>query len=687
MATIQETMQKMEEAAVKYEAVADAGEQVLISEGEKDIPLPDGTTTPNLNKRIANTAKAVSSVNGKTGNVVLTREDLGLKSDEMMARDLKEDRFVITEDGRTQREKNTDNISLYDFGYIGDGALHLLSEKFPSLIYAQVVYPTATSLTDSIDTVAVQKAIDYCKTKGKTTKISVPSGTSIHNKEIIWKSYAYFEGVNYHDTVFKKATGFNGRLIVSENFDSITGTDASLTGKPIINFGIDKIKLDGQYIVNDQYVNNFGKGNLFIYGTKYKLNVKSINTDGVGVWLEYSGNEDFINDVVRDADVNVIAYDTAEEGFIFKGAPDITLGKIFQKGAGKITTTDPRNSTLWSSKNYPNQGRIDGVVFDQGAEIDMLHSFGNSVGYGVRMIKGRINANLLISESNLGGFDFEAPVYGIISKLQMHNIKGGVTYTETPHESAGKFSNLDNKTNQGLIFSEVRSDHSGSGQTGQNHVTFKGFGSSIGTLRINGYGKGGHGVYFDEASFGNTVENLIVNNIVGVSGFDSLESASVVRNSNNSSRSNYILDGNVTTAPVGLRTIGINPRLEKINLMGTLIKKPFDGVAKTNQGQRWNIDFSDTSNVLKTTNFSGQVAFDPTILTQQELTIAHNLLHAPQMRDVQLTIGDSPTGMLAGSVQYFYVLSVNDTEIKIAVRMSVANGVNTSPFISVNCKI
>lgn len=52
------------------------------------------------------------------------------------------------------------SINVKMLGAIGDDKLHLLSEKFTTLEEAQKVYPSATSLNDSIDSVAIQKAID-----------------------------------------------------------------------------------------------------------------------------------------------------------------------------------------------------------------------------------------------------------------------------------------------------------------------------------------------------------------------------------------------------------------------------------------------------------------------------------------------------------------------------------------------
>lgn len=61
---------------------------------------------------------------------------------------------------RTQHDKNAELLSVRDFGAIGDGTLHPLSEIFSSLSLAQVVYPYATSLDQSIDSLSIQAALD-----------------------------------------------------------------------------------------------------------------------------------------------------------------------------------------------------------------------------------------------------------------------------------------------------------------------------------------------------------------------------------------------------------------------------------------------------------------------------------------------------------------------------------------------
>ena len=64
---------------------------------------------------------------------------------------------------RTTRNKARDVINVLDYGAIGDGTLHPLSERFATLAAAQVVYPFASALTQSIDWAAIQAAVNYAR--------------------------------------------------------------------------------------------------------------------------------------------------------------------------------------------------------------------------------------------------------------------------------------------------------------------------------------------------------------------------------------------------------------------------------------------------------------------------------------------------------------------------------------------
>ena len=63
---------------------------------------------------------------------------------------------------RTQRDKNSDSITVFDFGAISDGGYHPLSERYATLAEAQEQYPHALALTDSIDWCAAQAFLNAC---------------------------------------------------------------------------------------------------------------------------------------------------------------------------------------------------------------------------------------------------------------------------------------------------------------------------------------------------------------------------------------------------------------------------------------------------------------------------------------------------------------------------------------------
>ena len=91
---------------------------------------------------------------------------------------------------RTQHGKNSDTVSIYDFGATWDGTLHPLSEIFSTLTAAQVVYPFVTSLSQSRDYAALQAACDSKKT------VLIPKGTGFVNATIVFNNSVRIIGEN-----------------------------------------------------------------------------------------------------------------------------------------------------------------------------------------------------------------------------------------------------------------------------------------------------------------------------------------------------------------------------------------------------------------------------------------------------------------------------------------------------------
>lgn len=80
---------------------------------------------------------------------------------------------IFDDKGNNQQTINNYLQYVNSWGAIGDGTLHTLQEwvdsgKFSSLTAIQFIYPSATALTNSIDRVAIQACIDYCRDGGKT---------------------------------------------------------------------------------------------------------------------------------------------------------------------------------------------------------------------------------------------------------------------------------------------------------------------------------------------------------------------------------------------------------------------------------------------------------------------------------------------------------------------------------------
>ncbi|MFU1927496.1 tail fiber domain-containing protein [Bordetella hinzii] len=86
---------------------------------------------------------------------------------------------------RTFQDKLRDSVSVKDFGAIGDGINHPLSERFASLALAQMAYPNVpiTSLSQSIDWAACQAAINSSAPRA----VYVPRGTYVLTDEILVK--------------------------------------------------------------------------------------------------------------------------------------------------------------------------------------------------------------------------------------------------------------------------------------------------------------------------------------------------------------------------------------------------------------------------------------------------------------------------------------------------------------------
>lgn len=87
--------------------------------------------------------------------------------------------ILVDASGRRWYRVFSDVVSVKWFGVVGDGYLHPLSERFSTLVDAQVVYPFVTSLTQSLDYAGIQAALN----SGAGT-VEIPDGTFLVSEKL-----------------------------------------------------------------------------------------------------------------------------------------------------------------------------------------------------------------------------------------------------------------------------------------------------------------------------------------------------------------------------------------------------------------------------------------------------------------------------------------------------------------------
>ncbi|QEI24109.1 tail fibers protein [Salmonella phage SS9] len=162
---------------------------------------------------------------------------------------------------RSLQMKLSDIINIKDFGAIGDGLLHPLSEKFNTLSAAQMVYPFVTDLNQSQDYAGTQAAINAAKAG---YAVFAPSGKYEINHGLV-ADYAlcmYGEGAQglrtvdatMHSPSPVRGTVFNSHVATGRML-SIDSGSAYCFGMTLRDFAIWGV--DGQCDVG-LYINGVG---------------------------------------------------------------------------------------------------------------------------------------------------------------------------------------------------------------------------------------------------------------------------------------------------------------------------------------------------------------------------------------------------------------------------------------------
>lgn len=138
---------------------------------------------------------------------------------------------------RTQHAKNSDTVSIFDFGGNWDGTLHPLSERYATLAAAQADFPFVTSLTQSTDYAAFQAALNSKKTV--TLPVAGATSRGIVNATIVFNNSVRIIGEN--NSIINRSQSF---ITVDGNISLFAlAQGSSATGTKMI-----QVFIDGLYI-------------------------------------------------------------------------------------------------------------------------------------------------------------------------------------------------------------------------------------------------------------------------------------------------------------------------------------------------------------------------------------------------------------------------------------------------------
>lgn len=328
------------------------------------------------------------------------------------------DTFVIATangDGtvaRTQRAINAEKFTPYDFGAIGDGTYHPLSEKYETLALAQAVYPHAESLTDSIDSMALEAMVEAVR---NTRALAVD--VRINGRFYLTKTLEFIVkdgggGIDqqyYMDASFDVGfTGDNAITIHGINtgiagFIRITGNDRVLYGIVVssraVNGGVD-------YINSGISLPKVHVNDVILFAIQYRNNsmfstLDYLRTGGCGTpsnALRYGKTSEAVvsNQVTSGAGsiegISKFTVDTLPEHF------DKTHILVSYNGfAARVIAVDEETKIVTVRPNIPTPSTHGTLKYHFGGSVEALGS--DSAGIHIKHLSGIMGGSLLQNHS------------------------------------------------------------------------------------------------------------------------------------------------------------------------------------------------------------------------------------------------------------------------------------------------
>lgn len=358
---------------------------------------------------------------------------------------------IFDSSGKTQQEindsqesKNKKIVSVKDYGAIGDGTLHTLQEwvdsgKFSGLLAIQVAYPTAASLTDSIDRVAIQTCIDqnvYSKLTEGSYWIDATIKFKDYGRSLIGDSVSSYGSGDYVRS--KLLHKFNGDLLkINENLATTSPrgrntlknigfiSDDVFTGKAI------RITSSQNHLINLSFY-KFKDGAIRIGGKSYGTYIEKPSCDQCGLNGAYDISSDVDTGGATSTDYNTISviidgiFETSKTGAIsLKESDPFYISRNYIEPFGSTST-----APMIDIKNSPS-GNTKGWVYE-----NYMGSI-NGNGFAINAI----GSNIKVSNNII--FDFKSGIYfsGQTVSIVDNDVSG---YTDFGIQAASPASNVNN---------------------------------------------------------------------------------------------------------------------------------------------------------------------------------------------------------------------------------------------------
>ena len=542
------------------------------------------------------------------------------------------------------------------------------------------------------DSPAIKRALDSIKETGGTIYFC-ESRYTITEPIVIYKNISYV-GRGVGQTTITVKAGANCDAFVTNMFDSYCdqknhdktisayfGPNSNLPQ----NFEIRDLTIDGNAnfkltnAADNTYtaqMNTKGNG-IKIFGKRYIIeNVQIQNVAQVGFYTEFNSPE--VTEVDSSYDYFICTkidglriISTGEEGLVYRGPSDQEID-----GLWVCASCLTRRSTLYADRIgwelaavvfEDKDSENDNTAYCASPELGFAHIWRGYNCWGMVLVgQLRFKADHLIIESTFGGLKTSKHCYSQISILDIHNCMFGDNsrpYMQINSTAHTKISNL-----------EMRY---GKDSTQKDMLVIEGNNVTIGEceLRANydivGMSKaGGHGVVIN-GNF-NQIAALNAMYFAG-QGSDGQEASAIVIGSD---ASRNLVTGTVTYSSVaatvanGHNTLNLSTRTETSK--GQKVISASDSVLATLNLTL--MDYNATGKVWSSypTQTAHAEAINAATTEAQTVTVAHGSTVKPALEKLQVTL-QNPQGLTDFEVAYITVVSVDETNITLLIRLSQAS--------------